>query len=280
MHVDSLQASSPKIPLSSMSKVSTQKQAELEKRADPAKPMEIEVDNTLGHASDNINDLLQRNSNQEGWQTITHKKSHKKARKTTKKLQGSNKCLHSDSPLKERMPKRQAMVNGSKASEDESRCQGSPSPSPALSILALNYTNEEDIRRDGKWRASTTPKADTKPQVPDLKMTKEKAPPYAGTQENPRGGHREGSPIIVFTPNSEEHGVRGTSNSDEDVLELWFETTEGDITTNGRGLRRTANPPGEWPKVYLAAHPAFNITKEMLSNWKNIPEPTIWAHLY
>lgn len=31
---------------------------------------------------------------------------------------------------------------------------------------------------------------------------------------------------------------------DDNDPELWFETTEGNITMNGKGFRRTATPPG------------------------------------
>lgn len=94
-------------------------------------------------------------------------------------------------------------------------------------------------------------------------------------------GLREGSLMKLSTPNQEDYGgMRNKEDPDENNSELWFKTMEEDITTNGKGLQRTATPPGGWPKVYLAAHPAYNIAAETLSKWGNITKLTIWACLY
>ncbi|KAG6863985.1 hypothetical protein C0993_009683 [Termitomyces sp. T159_Od127] len=84
----------------------------------------------------------------------------------------------------------------------------------------------------------------------------------------------------MSTPNPDHHEKERNENPDENDSELWFETTEGDVTTNGKGFRRTATPQGGWPKVYLAADPAFNITTDTLNEWDQIEGPTIWARLY
>lgn len=76
----------------------------------------------------------------------------------------------------------------------------------------------------------------------------------------------------VSTPNIAAHDEGGGNDPDADDPELWFETTEGDITTNGKGLHRTVTPPGGWPRVYLAANPAFNIAPETLNDWEDIAE--------
>ncbi|KAG6875871.1 hypothetical protein C0993_006971, partial [Termitomyces sp. T159_Od127] len=71
-----------------------------------------------------------------------------------------------------------------------------------------------------------------------------------------------------------QHGV------DEEEPELWFETTQNNITTNGKGLRRTATPTGGWPKVYLAVSPSYNVAPDTLNKWEDLEEPTLWARLY
>lgn len=174
------------------------------------------------------------------------------------------------------MPKRQATVDGSVASDDEGGHHGPPSPSPALSVSALNYTDEEDVGKSEKQRASTTPKADNRPQ----ERTNERKVPHMMAKKDPGEGHRGGSPMKVSTPNPKENTVRNGDDPDDEDPELWFETTDGDITTNGKGLHRTATPPGGWPRVYLAANPAFNIAAETLNDWENVAEPTVWARLY
>lgn len=165
MQVDPPQASSPGIPLSSMPMVPMQEQIEPEKHTNGTAPMEIEVDNTLGRASEDVNALLNNRGPFEGWKTVTPKKNRKKARKNTKPPTDSHKRPHTESPLKERQPKRQATINGSEMSDDEGNRQGSPSPSPALSVSALDYTDEEEIRAKTRQRASITPKAEVKPQA-------------------------------------------------------------------------------------------------------------------
>ncbi|KAH0587208.1 hypothetical protein H2248_006015 [Termitomyces sp. 'cryptogamus'] len=90
------------------------------------------------------NALLNLNNPNEGWQTVTPKKNKKKTKRTTKNLQDSNKRPHSDSPLKERQPKRKAAERESEAGEGEENNQRSPCPSPTLSISALSFTDRED----------------------------------------------------------------------------------------------------------------------------------------
>ncbi|KAG6893947.1 hypothetical protein C0992_008046, partial [Termitomyces sp. T32_za158] len=305
MQIDSPRASSPEIPLSSMPMLSTQGQIEMEQRAGTPEPLHIEVDNSLGRASDDVNALLQNNTIDEGWQTVTPKKNRKKAKKAVKKSQDSNKRPHSDSPIKERMPKRQATENGSEISGDEGGYRRAKSPGPALSVSALDYTDEEEsiIGREEAKRASATPKADTRPLAtmtkaadpnrvpPTTKIFPERpaptkqnhvgAPP--GNQNGTMPGSRGESPMKISTPTraTHDHSEEEVHNDpDENDPELWFETTEGDITTNGKGFRRTAAPDGGWPKVYLAASPTFNIEPETLSEWADITEPAIWARLY
>ncbi|KAH0586685.1 hypothetical protein H2248_007900 [Termitomyces sp. 'cryptogamus'] len=106
--------------------------------------MQIEVDNTLGCASEDVNALLNLNNPNEGWQTVTPKKNKKKTKCTTKNLQDSNKRPHSDSPLKKRQPKRRTAESESEADEGEENNQRSPCPSPTLSISALSFTDRED----------------------------------------------------------------------------------------------------------------------------------------
>ncbi|KAG6863910.1 hypothetical protein C0993_009923, partial [Termitomyces sp. T159_Od127] len=298
VRLDAPRGSSPEIPLSSMPMVSTQEQIEIEKSVHTNKPVDIEVDNTQGRASEDVNALLQIRNTVDGWQTVTPKKNRKKAKKTSKNIQDSNKRPHSDSPLKERMTKRQATIECSDMSGDESNRRGSPSPSPALSISALNYTDEEDTQKRKKSRASITPRARDVPQgnaspgkmnrgdtqqvtkLPQKKGENPTKPNHQNTQNLARQDHREESPMRMSTPYAGRPAEGGPNEPDEEDPELWFETTEGDITTNGKGLRRTATPPGGWPKVYLAAHPAFNIAAETLNEWEDIEEPTIWARLY
>lgn len=76
--------------------------------------------------------------------------------------------------------------------------------------------------------------------------------------------------------NQENHDrMRNIEDPYKNNPELWFETIEGDITTNRKGLQRTSTLSGGWLKVYLAAHSAFNIATKTLSKWKSITEPAI-----
>ncbi|KAG6874111.1 hypothetical protein C0992_008067, partial [Termitomyces sp. T32_za158] len=304
MQIDSPRASSPEIPLSSMPMISTQEQSIMEQNANEMGPTNIEVDNTLGRASEDVNALLQNSGVSEGWQMVTPRKNRKKAKKAAKKQNDSNKRPHSDSPIKERLPKRQATENGSEISGDEGDYRRQMSPSPALSVSALDYTDEEgDIREQERAkRMSDTPKAERKHTAARRATEARKAPPTArifpermgppdlnpvepprGNPRTPMSGRRGDSPMKVSTPAQTPHIHTEDGDQvdpDENDPELWFETAEGDIITNGKGFRRTAMPHGGWPKVYLAANPAYNIAAETLNEWEEIPEPVIWARIY
>lgn len=118
-------------------------------------------------------------------------------------------------------------------------------------------------------RKSTTPKA----------RGMAKAPKKANTQGTTTSNHNEDE--MYVTTSIHEANERGSvGDSDENNPEMWFGTTEENITTNGKGFRRTATLPGGWLKVYLVADPSFNITAENINDWEDIPEPTIWARLY
>ncbi|KAG6875749.1 hypothetical protein C0993_007609 [Termitomyces sp. T159_Od127] len=67
---------------------------------------------------------------------------------------------------------------------------------------------------------------------------------------------------------------------DENSPELWIETTSENVTTNGKGLKRTVTPNGGWPQIHLAAAPTFNIAPNTLLEWEEMEGPTLWAHLY
>ncbi|KAG6873921.1 hypothetical protein C0992_008287 [Termitomyces sp. T32_za158] len=305
MQVDSPRTSSPELPLSSMPMFSTQEQISMEQSVTMMEPMHIEVDNTMGRASEDVNALLQNNNAAEGWQTVTPKKNRKKTKKAAKKHNDSNKRPHSDSPIKDRLPKRQATENGSKNSGDEKGYRRTTSPEPALSVSALDYTDEEEtVMEKGKAnRASETPRAEARERTTERRATEAErilpsarpflnraAPPRQSQPDAPPGNPnvntpdmREISPMKISTPTQgpQDHaGLEDQDDPDKNDPELWFETTEGDITTNGKGFRRTATPEGGWPRVYLAANPTFNIAAETLSEWEEIPEPVIWARLY
>ncbi|KAG6896512.1 hypothetical protein C0993_008327, partial [Termitomyces sp. T159_Od127] len=132
--------------------ISTQEQLSIEKSFEAPESTGIEINKTLGRASEDVNALFKKGNTFEGWQTMTPKKGRKKAKKVARKLQESNKCPHSDSPLKERRSKRLATENKSETSGDGGDYHKSPSPSPALSISALDYTDEEENATEKKER--------------------------------------------------------------------------------------------------------------------------------
>ncbi|KAG6896802.1 hypothetical protein C0992_005952 [Termitomyces sp. T32_za158] len=302
MQLDSPQPSSPEFPLSSMPIVSTQDQMLIEESAIMTGPMNIEVDNTLGLASDDVNALLQNSNAQEGWQTVTPRKSRKKTKKGTNKRQETNKRPHSDSPIKERTTKRQATESGTDASGDEGEYRRTHSPSPAASVANQTLPPmESPIRaKKGNKRASITPRAADRAQTTAAPTTAARETPPAprdpptrtgpprttqnafptGIQSAPIGDQRGSSPMKISTPNPGHQGDHDPEDLDENDPELWFETLEGDIITNGKGFRRTATPPGGWPRVYLAANPTYNIATETLNEWEDITAPTIWARIY
>ncbi|KAG6882820.1 hypothetical protein C0993_009011 [Termitomyces sp. T159_Od127] len=156
-------------------------QIEIEKSVHLTKLMDIEVDNTQGCASEDINVLLQTGSTVDGWQIVTPKKNRKKAKNPPENIQDSNKRLHSDSPLKERLPKRQATTDCSDISGDESNCRGSPSPSPVLSISAFNYTDEEDTQEKSLNRAETRPPEHNSSEKTNVEKQKVTKPPQIKT---------------------------------------------------------------------------------------------------
>ncbi|KAG6875614.1 hypothetical protein C0993_008315, partial [Termitomyces sp. T159_Od127] len=286
MQIDTPPASSPEIPLSSMPLVSTQEQLDIEESVKATKTFEIEVDDTLGRASEDVNALLQNKSATDGWQTVTPRKNRKKTKLAAKRFPDSNKRPHSDSPLKERSQKRLATESGSDISGDEGGYRRTLSPTPALSTSNLSYTDTTQKMETsrGTQNASITPRAEATKSGRTVHQDAE-------TDSLPRTGPQHGksnrdtelrgeSPMKISSPSHGTHNNDGYENPDEDDPELWFETTEGDITTNGKGFRRTATPPGGWPKVHLAADPAYNIATETLNEWEDIAEPTIWARLY
>lgn len=162
MQVDPPQASSPEVPLSSMPMIPTQEQVYIENNLSTTGAMGIEVDNTLGRASEDVNALLQ-NGGVDGWQTVMPKKNQKKAKAARRKLRNSNKYTHMESPLKERSQKRQATKNGSVIDEDEGthRDTPSPSPTPAKPIPTMDAKGRDStqLNRAEEGRTSTTPRA-------------------------------------------------------------------------------------------------------------------------
>ncbi|KAG6875501.1 hypothetical protein C0992_003562, partial [Termitomyces sp. T32_za158] len=107
-------------------------------------------------------------------------------------------------------------------------------------------------------------------------------PPKAThNREQPQATHSAGSPMNLMSPPPIPSMGRKESEEEEgDDPEHWFETTENDITTNGKGFRRTAQPVEGWPKVYPAADPSFNIAPRLLEEWKYLDGPVIWARIY
>lgn len=152
-------------------------------------PKGIEVDNTLGRASNDVNALLGNKNTFGEWQMVTPKKNRKKAKRATKRAQESNKCPHSDSPLKERMPKRQATDAGNSDSEGEKEPRGSPSPSQALSLSKLDLMDVDIPPMGMGERKSTTPKARRATKV--NAETKKAKPPVRNTPPHPRRYHSQ-----------------------------------------------------------------------------------------
>ncbi|KAG6896323.1 hypothetical protein C0992_009081 [Termitomyces sp. T32_za158] len=93
-----------------------------------------------------------------------------------------------------------------------------------------------------------------------------------------RRGDRGDSPMVEASPPPPAHEDLQTLEGD--APELWIETTSENVTTNGKGLRRTATPEGGWPQIHLAAAPTFNIAPSTLREWEGISGPTLWVRLY
>lgn len=93
----------------------------------------------------------------QGWQTVTPKKSRKKAKRATKKLQDSNKKPHSDSLIKEWSPKRQAINPLSMHSDNKNGANAAP-PCPSLT-LSLSHIDCDgtDMRKISLRKQETTP---------------------------------------------------------------------------------------------------------------------------
>ncbi|KAG6879804.1 hypothetical protein C0992_011355 [Termitomyces sp. T32_za158] len=58
------------------------------------------------------------------------------------------------------------------------------------------------------------------------------------------------------------------------------EVTVNNITTNNRGLRRTATPNGGWPKVQLISSPLDNVSKLHVEAWNKVTTAKLWARLF
>ncbi|KAG6875483.1 hypothetical protein C0992_003663 [Termitomyces sp. T32_za158] len=56
--------------------------------------------------------------------------------------------------------------------------------------------------------------------------------------------------------------------------------TEGHITTNCRGLRRTAEPNGGWPKIHLFSSPWENVSDSQLEAWGGVSGARLWARTF
>lgn len=99
--------------------------------------------------------------------------------------------------------------------------------------------------------------------------------------ERPGATRGTGSPMITSSPTpSTPKEEDGQEEEEGDDPEHWFETTENDVTINGKGFCRTATPATGWPRVYLAADPSFNIAPRMLDEWRDLEGPAIWARIY
>ncbi|KAG6867411.1 hypothetical protein C0993_003119, partial [Termitomyces sp. T159_Od127] len=301
-----IEASSPDIPLSSLPLISTQDQILMEKSAD----------------------IQELETTEQGWQLVTPKKNRKKNKKALHKIQDSNKCPYTNSPLKERETKRRATdPREAKRTSTDSAVANTPCPSPTPSYSTLEYTDDDIFpgipkteyspflkrtpdMEEGQANlrpmtqtpqtaqtndlGSPTPKNSTphprkkemtqppnQPTRPKSLPVTSPTPSQAKEERKPPTGmiEREGTPMSISTHQQMDEGTAHSETKDDNP-ELWFETTEANVTTNGKGLRRTATLLEGWPKVYLAASPSYNITKRTLEEWEVLEGPTLWARLY
>ncbi|KAG6887829.1 hypothetical protein C0992_010562 [Termitomyces sp. T32_za158] len=58
------------------------------------------------------------------------------------------------------------------------------------------------------------------------------------------------------------------------------EVTENYITTNSKGLRRTAAPNRGWPKVHLLSTPWENVADSQAEAWSLVTSPKLWARVF
>ncbi|KAG5718808.1 hypothetical protein E4T56_gene2684 [Termitomyces sp. T112] len=208
-----------------------------EKGIDVPYRIQIEVDNMLGRASEDVNALLNLNNPNEGWQTVTPKNK-KKTKRTTKNLQDSNKCPHSDSPLKERQPKRRAAESESEAGEGGRKQPETEKTPPPHNTPRVEREQKDKADTPGK-RGKNAPRS-SKEKVETTIHTAhypEESPtrPQGNAETPPEHAERDDSPMRVSTPPQTPN--EEARDLDDNDPELWFETTEDDITTNGKGFR-------------------------------------------
>ncbi|KAG6868117.1 hypothetical protein C0993_007418 [Termitomyces sp. T159_Od127] len=292
---------SPDIPLSEMPTISTQEQLLIE--------TSVIFDQQTSEKNNNKTNQVEGGEDSQGLQVVTLKKSKKKAKKALKRLQDLNKRPHSDSPLKERNPKQMAI--DPENTQDESGHEGqtnSPCPSPTLSLSQLGCKDmilENFLEGEDSLPSNITPKAREDRSRSEKQAKSRQTMPNGQTHSTPKGDPTRtpkndqkppknraqnmygGTPMSVTEPPLTPEANDGTQDEvvtqhevDEDKPKLWFETTQNNITTNGKSFKRTATPIGGWPKVYLAASPSYNVAPDMLNKWEDLEEPTLWACLY
>ncbi|KAG6875834.1 hypothetical protein C0992_002126 [Termitomyces sp. T32_za158] len=57
-------------------------------------------------------------------------------------------------------------------------------------------------------------------------------------------------------------------------------STENHITTNSKGLKRTAEPNGGWPRVHLASTPWENVAAQQVEAWGTIDGARLWVRTF
>ncbi|KAG6886618.1 hypothetical protein C0992_003154, partial [Termitomyces sp. T32_za158] len=88
------------------------------------------------------------------------------------------------------------------------------------------------------------------------------------------------SPMVI-APSSVSPGQRREGGTPQSHGPPRFrEVTEDNITTNSRGLRRTAAPNGGWPKVHLLSTPWENVADSQAEAWSLVTSPKLWARVF
>ncbi|KAG6898938.1 hypothetical protein C0993_002528 [Termitomyces sp. T159_Od127] len=181
--------------------------------------------------------------------------------------------------------------------------ESTPKANPAMETGAIHTTPLQPAQpqpsphngRNPAPREDHNP-TQREPKTPFAQEQNTPAPantPHTNTQQptpHQRGSHHNRDEAADRLDYDESSLMRETSppipletdnhQLEEDASELWIETTAENVTTNGKGLKRTATPEGGWPQIHLAAAPTYNIAPSTLRDWEEIEGPTLWARLY
>ncbi|KAG6885869.1 hypothetical protein C0992_004818 [Termitomyces sp. T32_za158] len=140
-------------------------------------------------------------------------------------------------------------------------------PETSYTLVANDSVRTESMVRDGRYPGNLSrhisPEswdelmADSPPRTPD---------PLDGFPQTHRGNPAGRDLSHADLPRTTKRG-RGAA-------------TENNVTTNTKGLKRTAEPNGGWPQIHLISTPWENVAAQQVEAWGMVGGVRLWARTF